>query len=111
MAEAIRYLCSKCGHAILAWSDGNPYYFDEAGKKQYAYHPDHERLDKCIGNDRPHLCLSCGRELLIDSRAADTSCSKCGATDPVKTYQLNGYRCPYCNEGEFTVDADFHCIS
>ncbi len=48
-------------------ADGNPYYIDEAGGKQYAYHPDHERLALCIGNDIPHLCLSCGKKFRLDS--------------------------------------------
>ena len=57
MAMAIRFVCGGCERTIEAWSDGNPYYIDEAGAKKYAYHPDHERLSKCIGNDDPHLCL------------------------------------------------------
>jgi len=55
MAEAVRYVCGKCGHAIEAWSDGNPYYIDDAGTKQYAYHPDHERLARCIRDWRSAL--------------------------------------------------------
>ena len=51
MAQRTTWLCTTCGHSIAAWSDGNPYYIDEAGEKQYAYHPDHERLARCIGND------------------------------------------------------------
>jgi hypothetical protein len=31
---------SGCGRKIDAWSDGNPFYIDETGKKQYAYHLD-----------------------------------------------------------------------
>ena len=34
---------SPKGDPIEAWSDGNPYYIDDAGDKQYAYHPDHEK--------------------------------------------------------------------
>ena len=40
MAECRRFVCSGCGRKIDAWSDGNPFYIDETGKKQYAYHPD-----------------------------------------------------------------------
>ena len=47
MAQQTTWLCTTCGHSIGAWSDGNPYYIDEAGEKQYAYHPDHERLALC----------------------------------------------------------------
>jgi hypothetical protein len=70
MAAALRYVCEGCGRAIEAWSDGNPYYIDEAGTKQYAYHPDRERLDRCIGNDCPHLCLACGETLMVYSRSS-----------------------------------------
>lgn len=34
MAEGVRYICSTCGKAIEAWSDGNAYYLDDAGRKQ-----------------------------------------------------------------------------
>ena len=60
MADMKRCVCDNCHKAIESWSDGNPYYIDEAGAKKYAYHPDHERLSKCIGNDDPHLCTACG---------------------------------------------------
>jgi hypothetical protein len=36
-----------------------PYDIDEVGANVYAYHPDHDELEKCIGNDEPHVCLSC----------------------------------------------------
>ena len=111
MAEAIRFVCEECGHAIEAWSDGNPYYVDKAGAKQYAYHPDHERLDRCIGNDTPHLCLACKHEFFVDSRVPITTCPKCGANEIAGTYQLNGQPCPYCKAGVFAADPKFHCIS
>jgi hypothetical protein len=69
MTQAQRFVCDRCGHAVEAWSDGNPYYNDEAGDKQYDYHPNRERLARCIGNDSPHLCLGCGTEFKVDSRA------------------------------------------
>ena len=111
MAEAVRYVCTGCRKAIVAWSDGNPYYIDEAGGKQYAYHPDHERLALCIGNDSPHLCLACGKKFMVDSRAPVTECPKCGAGEIADTYQLGGQRCPYCKAGFFVADQDYHCIS
>ncbi len=40
MAEGFRFVCDSCDRTIEAWSDGNPYYFDDDGKKQYAYHPE-----------------------------------------------------------------------
>jgi predicted RNA-binding Zn-ribbon protein involved in translation (DUF1610 family) len=111
MAEGLRYVCQGCDHAIEAWSDGNPYFIDETGTKQYAYHPDHDLLDRCIGNDTPHLCLSCGHELMVDSRAPVSTCTKCGAHKLVDTYQMSGCLCPYCKEGLFAVDPAFHSIS
>src|SRR4051812_27249821 len=104
MAEAVRYECGGCRRAIEAWSDGNPYSVDGAGAKQYAYHPDHERLARCIGNDSPHLCLDCGEEFLVDSRAPDQACPKCGAAEIAACYHLGGRRCPYCKAGVFAVD-------
>ena len=71
MAEGLRYVCGECAHAVEAWSDGNPYYIDGGGAKLYAYHPDHDSLAQCIGNDDPHLCLSCGREFMVDSRRVE----------------------------------------
>jgi hypothetical protein len=111
MAEAVRYICRGCCRAIEAWSDGNPYYIDEVGRKQYAYHPDHERLARCIGNDSPHVCLACGAEFNVDSRVPIAGCPKCGATDIADTFQLDGRHCPYCRKGVFAADPDFHCIS
>lgn len=55
MAECFRFVCSGCGNSIEAWSDGNPFYIDEVGNKKYAYHPNHDELEKCIANDEPHL--------------------------------------------------------
>ena len=111
MAQALRYVCGNCRHSIEAWSDGNPYYIDELGQKQYAYHPDHERLDKCVGNDEPHLCLACGLEFNIDSRAPSAKCPVCESADITVTYELEGRQCPYCRTGVFVSDPDFFCIS
>jgi len=111
MAQALRFVCSKCSHAIEAWSDGNPYFIDEAGAKQYAYHPNHEQLARCIGNDSPHHCLGCGAEFMVDSRAPIAACPSCGVSDVVNSYRLSGCRCPYCKQGTFTKDPDFDCVS
>lgn len=111
MAQALRFVCSGCRRAVEAWSDGNPYYIDEGGAKQYAYHPDHENLARCIGNDSPHHCLECGAEFKVDSRAPVAACPSCRASDIVRSYRLDGCRCPYCKGGAFAVDPDFHCIS
>ena len=111
MAEGVKYVCGGCHKAIEAWSDGNPYYFDDDGIKRYAYHPDHERLDRCIGNDSPHICLSCGTEFMVDSLAPETSCPKCGAGDFAVTFHLGGQRCPFCKSGVFAPDPNSYCIS
>ena len=111
MAEAVRYVCSNCGRGIEAWSDGNPYYIDDSGQKQHAYHPDYENLDRCIGNDVPHLCLACGEEFNVDSRNPARHCPKCLESEVTNTYELEGKSCPYCMEGNFSLDPEFHCIS
>ena len=111
MAEGLRFVCSGCGKAIEAWSDGNPYYLDEAGAKRYAYHPDHENLDRCIGNDSPHLCLGCGEEFMVDSRAPAEACPGCGSKRFVDTFRLAGRPCPFCKAGRFSVDPGFRPIS
>jgi predicted RNA-binding Zn-ribbon protein involved in translation (DUF1610 family) len=111
MAQALRFVCTHCQHEIKAWSDGNPYYIDENNTKQYAYHPDHERLALCIGNDSPHLCSSCGQIFMIDSRARITACPECNASQFVDIYNLDGHSCPYCKIGKFLTDPNFFCIS
>jgi len=111
MAECIRFVCDGCGHAIEAWSDGNPYYLDPDRGKVYAYHPHHEELARCIGNDAPHLCLACGAEVMVDSLAPTRACSSCGAEALVDTFDLDGRPCPACRAGRFARDPEFLCIS
>jgi DNA-directed RNA polymerase subunit RPC12/RpoP len=111
MAEGLRYVCGECAHAVEAWSDGNPYYIDGGGAKLYAYHPDHDSLAQCIGNDDPHLCLSCGREFMVDARAPIEACPKCGTHEITPAFRLGGRPCPYCKTGVFAVDPDFCVIS
>jgi predicted RNA-binding Zn-ribbon protein involved in translation (DUF1610 family) len=100
MAQGVTFSCNRCGHSIEAWNDGNPYYVDERGKKRYAYHPSSER-DLCVGNDSPHICLSCGRKFMVDSRKPISACPSCKEADIVDTYNLNGRKCPYCKNGNF----------
>ncbi len=111
MAQGVRFICEKCGYAIEAWSDGNPYYLNANGVKQYAYHPDHDGLARCIGNDVPHICMSCGQEIMVDSRAPINSCPNCGKTELAQTFHLGGRRCPHCKAGVFVQDPDFNPIS
>ena len=111
MAESVTYVCEACGKSVGAWSDGNPYYIDEEGGKKYAYHPDHERLARCIGNDSPHLCLGCGAEFVVDSRMPIATCPGCGSAEIARIYRLEGKRCPYCKAGQFASDPHDRCIS
>jgi DNA-directed RNA polymerase subunit RPC12/RpoP len=111
MAEAIRYVCRSCEKTIEAWSDGNPYYFEVSGQKKYAYHPDHENLAKCIGNDSPHLCLGCSEEFIVDSEAPITACPKCSHAEIADIFDLEARTCPYCKAGVFRADPDFVCVS
>ena len=69
MAELKVFECTTCGKIVESWSDGNPYYFDlDTGEKKYAYHPNHTKLELCIGNDQEHICLACGHEFKIDDQ-------------------------------------------
>ena len=110
MAIAHNYVCQECGRSLLAWSDANPYYYDEQGVKQYAHHPNHDLLDLCIGVDIPHLCLKCGHKAMVDSRAPFTACPSCQAKALVRTTDLFGKPCP-CGAGTFSCDFDDFAIS
>ena len=110
MAAGFRFVCSGCDHNIEAWDEGNPYYINANGKKQYAYHPDVLR-NRCIGNDSPHLCLSCGHEFMVDSEVPIAACPKCKAGKIVDTMELSGKACPYCKRGVFVVDPGWRPIS
>lgn len=111
MAEGIGFTCDQCAHTITAWSDGNPYYIDDDGRKRYAYHPDHENLDRCIGNDEPHLCLACGKEFKEDSRKPRGRCPRCKEPHITPTRELDGKACPFCRRGRFRLDPGLYAIS
>ena len=111
MAEGKHLVCSHCTRTIEAWSDGNPYYLDTAGRKRYAYHPDHENLSRCIGNDVPHICVSCGAEQKVDSREPHENCLKCGQQRLVEIWNLEGHTCPSCRVGTFIQDPNWFTIS
>ena len=110
MAECIRYQCGNCDNSVEAWSDGNPYFFDERGRKQYAYHPSAD-FAKCVGNDSDFLCLNCGEEFLDDLGQPNLQCAKCHSNAVTGTSDLNGKQCPKCKVGKFEVDSNFHAIS
>ena len=110
MAVGIMYRCDHCNYAIEAWSDGNPYYIDKKGLKQYAYHPDAKR-GRCIGNDVPHICLSCGDEFNVDTREPISECPKCCSSNIADCFKLDRLHCPKCKNGLFRLDNNFQCIS
>lgn len=110
MAEGLKFSCNSCGYTIEAWSDGNPYVLSESGRKRYVYHPSDE-LASAVGNDDPHLCLSCGREFKVDSRKPRSTCPKCHSDQIVDTFGLNDKPCPECKVGTFIVDPTFSAIS
>lgn len=112
MAELQRFLCSDCGRKVDVWSDGNPFYIDDTGNKKYAYHPDHEALAKCIGNDLPHLCLNCGHDVVVDSRSSKRICPDCGSDKVTEAFLLENVVCPTCRKGKFHLDdPSFQAIS
>ena len=110
MAAGIRFNCSNCPLKIEAWDDGNPYYYDDEGKKIYAYHPSDEVMF-CVGNDSPHLCLACGKKFMVDSAAPVTLCPKCKSSNIRDTFRLSGKKCPKCKQGVFVIDPEFRAIS
>jgi hypothetical protein len=110
MAQGIRLVCENCSTAMEAWDEGHPYFFDAEGNKEYAYHPEAKR-DLCIGIDAPHLCLQCGARVMVDAKAPDTHCVRCGSGDIVPLFTLAGHRCPTCKLGVFTVDPNFTAVS
>ena len=109
MATGMCFICNGCEKSIESWDEGNPYYFDKSGKKQYAYHPNPNR-EFCIGIDSPHLCLSCGHEFMVDSAAPIESCPKCNAREIADTWELEGKACPYCKRGIFE-DSGYLAVS
>jgi hypothetical protein len=110
MAQCIRFACENCGSAVDAWDDGNLYYFDRRGKKKYAHHPDPKR-ERCVGNGSPRLCLECGAQTMVDSRAQVAPCATCRSDQIVGLFELAGRRSPACKPGVFTQDPNFFCVS
>ena len=111
MAECSRFICNNCGKAVESWSDGNPYFIDEDRQKQHVYHPDHDALARCVGNDVPFFCLACGEEFEMDSRCPDACCPRCKSADTTETSDLDKKPCPVCRKGIFSIDPGFFAIS
>jgi hypothetical protein len=111
MAKCVRFVCDHCGDAIESWDEGNPYYIDARGEKQYGYHPEPER-ELCIGVDSPHLCLNCGKQFYSGlERSDDKFPSVRIAPKIVATFHLDGNTCPGCKIGVFRIDPEFLCVS
>jgi len=110
MAMGICLFCESCGFRLMAWDEGNPYFINENGVKEYAYHPD-GFFRKCIGNDAPHMCLACGEEFTVDSLRPRRECTKCGSFDTVNTFLLEGKKCPKCGIGVIKHESDGFLIS
>ncbi|MGZ8377188.1 MAG: hypothetical protein ACXWZS_12635 [Gemmatirosa sp.] len=110
MAEGREFACTACARTITAWDEGDPYYRDADGEKQYAYHPSPERA-RCTGVDSPRLCLACGAECTSDSAAPTTRCPACAARRLVDTWKLEGRACPWCSAGVFRSDPTHFRIS
>jgi hypothetical protein len=111
MAACIRLQCTHCKTHIDVWDEGNPYYFDENGRKRYAYHPSPKR-NICVGADPSLVCLNCSNQFIGDSLdAAQSKCSKCGSPHVAEPRELKGRSCPYCKVGVFNVDPKFYAIS
>jgi DNA-directed RNA polymerase subunit RPC12/RpoP len=110
LAQAVKYNCTHCKHEIVAWDEGDPYFLDRKGAKVYAYHPNPDR-DRCIGVDSPHLCLDCGSQFRVDSRAPIDACMNCGSKNIANIYVLENRRCPACRKGTFVRDPKYVLIS
>ena len=117
MAQELIFSC-ECGFGTSVWEDGNPISGPiplpgEKRKtpKQYVYHPSPE-ADYAIGNDRPHICLSCFHEFNVDDMEVDvdgmkprTKCAKCKSEDIVDIRMLGGRICPKCKVHTLRVDS------
>ena len=110
MAQEFRFVCTHCHKTIKAWSDGDPYYLDFAGKKHYAYHPD-EEFALCTAHESPYLCLACGRKFKVDSEKPISACPCCKSTEISDCEELDGKGCPFCNGGNFRRDPNYWVIS
>lgn len=109
MAERIRTVCPACEWSVKAWSDGNPYLIED-GTKRYVPHPSQD-WDKAVGNDVPAVCLDCGRQTTLDSRAPRKACSRCRSGRLRPAYSLAGCECPRCHDGQMARDDSYRMIS
>lgn len=98
MAEGVMLKCDHCEFNAEAWSDGNPYYLDASGEKQYAYHPN-PHLALCTEVDTPHICMRCAHEFNVDSATPIRRCPQCNFGRIYRMWILLGKRCPQCKSG------------
>jgi hypothetical protein len=101
MAAGRRFTCTQCGSSHEAWDEGSPYIRDPLSRrKRYVPHPD-PLSSMAEGVDVPHLCLDCGKTLMVDSRKPRRTCPTCRSRKIVSRWQLEGKRCPQCKQGHF----------
>lgn len=124
MAEGRKLICSHCGYALEAWSDGNPFFLSDAGEPQFFYHPNESQLEeyiqqsegryltgearqdfmvKRVGNMNDLLCLDCGNTFRLDADRQPTVCpqERCKSKNGVDVWLLSGKTCPRCKTGTF----------
>ena len=73
--------------------------------------PGQDDLARCIGNDSPHLCLSCGMDFNVDSQEPIAKCPGRMDNIIVDIFELDGRNCPYCKQGVFYRDPECRYIS
>ncbi len=98
MAAGTAFTCETCGFSIFARDDGDPYVIDADGSKRHVHPPGPER-DRAVGIDVPHLCLGCGVEFAVGSRAPRVDCPARPCERIRATMDLAGARCLRCNAG------------
>jgi hypothetical protein len=111
MASCLDIRCTHCDNTFASWSDGNPYYLDpermltrpRSRCKVYVYHPHHPE-HPIVGNDVPHLCLSCNHEFMVDTEKPRSTCTKCRSTNIAETDECDGQVCPKCREGRLKAE-------
>ena len=111
MADCRKFNCTCCSFTAEAWSDGNPYFIDEKGEKQYRFHPDHEGLARCSGNDASFICLECAHEFLMNSLSQVILCPACQSDSTFDSYNLDKEPCPSCKKGLLELDINFDAVS
>ena len=111
MAMGSTYDCSNCSFSVMVWDDSNQFYYDEKGVKQYAYHPDHDLLELCVGSDPSMFCTACGHQFIHDSDRPSSACPVCHSPETVENGNMEGRHCPKCRVGTLKLDPERFAIS